>query len=222
MDMDKLRRMSESDLALLLTKNKDYGHDNLTAGGMSGLIVRMLDKIMRLRTLTTQDGEPNHESIEDTLRDLSNYGKLGRLLLDGDIKPGGNLVYLAGPIDDVGSEEAVAWRASATSRLTAGGLSIFDPSLAFTVAAGDYDVRRLGGKFIPINRGAIWNSDVVLANCLNERLFETVREIEFARKAGIPVVVALKSKSFGQHDLIVESSLEGAIERVIGLFGVVE
>lgn len=73
---------------LLLKKNKDYGPLNIAhapGGAMNGLMVRMHDKMERLKHLTYQvpDQKPHYESIEDTLIDLANYAIIGLLVQRG-------------------------------------------------------------------------------------------------------------------------------------------
>ena len=70
---------------LLLKKHKDYGPLNIAhapGGAMNGLMVRMHDKMERLKHLTYQvpDQKPHYESIEDTLIDLANYAIIGLLV----------------------------------------------------------------------------------------------------------------------------------------------
>ncbi len=59
---------------MLYKKNMDYGDDNLIQDGMTGIIVRLSDKISRLRNLTKEENTVIHfESIEDTLKDIQGY-----------------------------------------------------------------------------------------------------------------------------------------------------
>jgi Nucleotide modification associated domain 1 len=68
-------------------KNHDYGAagDAIEMAGVSGVVVRMLDKQLRLMSLT----KPNHdqavkdESIRDTLMDMINYATYAVSLIDG-------------------------------------------------------------------------------------------------------------------------------------------
>jgi hypothetical protein len=74
--------------SLLLKKHKDYGPLNIAhapGGAMNGLMVRMHDKMERLKHLTYQvpDQKPHYESIEDTLIDLANYAIIGLLVQRG-------------------------------------------------------------------------------------------------------------------------------------------
>ncbi len=60
-------------IALLDSKHQDYGAGNIAAFGEYGIMVRMSDKMERLKRLLTNAAEPNNESIEDTYKDLCNY-----------------------------------------------------------------------------------------------------------------------------------------------------
>ena len=69
-------------MKLFLVKNKDYG-DAFATYGSIGVLVRIGDKISRLKTLT-EDGIifVKKESIRDTLIDLHNYSAMAVMLLD--------------------------------------------------------------------------------------------------------------------------------------------
>lgn len=65
---------------LLLAKNSNYGNSALTAPALrpgisakDALLVRMSDKIARLRTLTTGTEDHVGERLEDTIMDLAGY-----------------------------------------------------------------------------------------------------------------------------------------------------
>jgi hypothetical protein len=68
-------------------KNHDYGAagDAIEMAGVPGVVVRMLDKQLRLMSLT----KPGHEaaivdeSLRDTLMDMINYATYAVSLLDG-------------------------------------------------------------------------------------------------------------------------------------------
>jgi 3-deoxy-D-manno-octulosonate 8-phosphate phosphatase KdsC-like HAD superfamily phosphatase len=70
---------------MLDKKHLDYGPGNISRFGLRGIVVRMNDKIERLATLTdnNQIQTAQFESIEDTLRDLSNYATIGLLVQKG-------------------------------------------------------------------------------------------------------------------------------------------
>lgn len=61
---------------LLISKQRDYGPGNINnayGGPLNGLLVRMGDKWERLKNLLRFGKEPQHESIEDSFKDLANY-----------------------------------------------------------------------------------------------------------------------------------------------------
>jgi len=71
---------------ILVAKHADYGPLNIAhapGGAMNGLLVRMHDKMARLKNLTYNNATPNYESIEDTLIDLANYAIIGLLVQRG-------------------------------------------------------------------------------------------------------------------------------------------
>lgn len=69
---------------LMIRKQADYGHQNITEFGELGVLVRANDKIARLRNLLWHNqGEPKNESIEDTWRDLANYAIIALMLRRG-------------------------------------------------------------------------------------------------------------------------------------------
>jgi hypothetical protein len=72
--------------SLYLAKNGDYGnsiHDTYEKYGMISFLVRMEDKMNRLRTLLNKEAKVKDERIEDTLMDLANYSVLAVMELKG-------------------------------------------------------------------------------------------------------------------------------------------
>ena len=69
---------------LLDRKNRDYGPGNISAFGEQGVIVRVNDKVERLKTLVWGGKHPQHEKVEDTWKDLTNYGVIGLMCHRGD------------------------------------------------------------------------------------------------------------------------------------------
>ena len=81
---DQLKKVQEEALALFEKKNADYG-DAFAAYGGVGVLVRLGDKIARLRTVTKTSVQfVNNESLRDTLIDLHNYAAMAIMLLDED------------------------------------------------------------------------------------------------------------------------------------------
>lgn len=72
---------------LLLSKHKDYGPKNIAdapGGAVNGLRVRMHDKLARINNLVDSGKNPEHESLEDSFKDMANYAVIGLLVLRGD------------------------------------------------------------------------------------------------------------------------------------------
>lgn len=67
-------------VALLDRKHKDYSAENITAFGEFGVLVRVNDKICRLKNLLTVGMEPKNESVEDSWLDLANYALIAQLI----------------------------------------------------------------------------------------------------------------------------------------------
>ena len=69
-------------VSLLDSKQKDYGPGNISRFGVKGLSVRLYDKVERLANLLMDKEEPpENESLEDTFKDIANYGLIGLMLL---------------------------------------------------------------------------------------------------------------------------------------------
>ncbi|MFO3716096.1 nucleotide modification associated domain-containing protein [Anaerococcus cruorum] len=70
------KKLNEESLELYKAKNADYGNSfskSYKEFGLTAPIIRMSDKLERLKTLSKQDAKVKDESIKDTLIDLSNY-----------------------------------------------------------------------------------------------------------------------------------------------------
>lgn len=68
---------------LFWRKQEDYGPGNIAAFGEIGCIVRMSDKIERLKRLVVEKREASNESIEDSYLDLLNYAAIALLVRRG-------------------------------------------------------------------------------------------------------------------------------------------
>jgi hypothetical protein len=80
-DVDKTFRELEK---LLLSKHRDYGPRNIAdapGGAINGLRVRMHDKLARINNLVDNNKNPEHESLEDSFKDMANYAIIGLLVL---------------------------------------------------------------------------------------------------------------------------------------------
>ena len=65
---------------IVISKQHDYGHDNILAFREQGFVVRLWDKISRLKNLIWGKGTPKNESIEDTFIDIAGYAIIGLML----------------------------------------------------------------------------------------------------------------------------------------------
>jgi len=73
-------------LAILVKKQIDYGPLNVwnaPGGATNGLMVRMSDKIERLKNLIYKQIKPNNESLEDSFVDLANYAVIALMVQRG-------------------------------------------------------------------------------------------------------------------------------------------
>ena len=68
---------------VMIKKQRDYGNLNIAIWGVSGVAVRLTDKVMRLRELILSGHLPQNESIRDTAVDIRNYGLILLMLIDG-------------------------------------------------------------------------------------------------------------------------------------------
>ena len=80
-------------LQTFVDKNADYGNSfesSLEEYGLIAALIRMEDKMRRLRTLIKSEAKVKDESISDTLRDLSNYALMASVWFenkDDDDRP---------------------------------------------------------------------------------------------------------------------------------------
>jgi hypothetical protein len=77
-------RYALENVCLLDKKQLDYGSRNISDFGPLGVVVRINDKFQRLKTLLGKRRKPKNESIEDSFRDLSNYGIIGAMTHKGE------------------------------------------------------------------------------------------------------------------------------------------
>lgn len=71
---------------LLKRKNEMYGDNNITEIGEEGIIVRLKEKIERLKHLLSTSTNPSEETIEDTWKDIIGYGVIGLMVRRGKWK----------------------------------------------------------------------------------------------------------------------------------------
>ena len=72
---------------VLVKKQLDYGPGNINnspGGPINGILVRMNDKMERLKHLLYHaDGEPQNESIDDSFLDIANYAVIAMMVRQG-------------------------------------------------------------------------------------------------------------------------------------------
>jgi hypothetical protein len=81
---NEVRIVYDELMSLLLSKHKDYGPSNIAnapGGALNGLRVRMHDKLARINNLVDENKNPEHESLEDSFKDMANYAIIGMLVL---------------------------------------------------------------------------------------------------------------------------------------------
>ena len=88
-----VRQIFQEQYALMVRKHSDYGPGNINAFGELGVLVRISDKLERLKNLLISREEngniiinaehPTNESVEDSYRDLLNYALIALMLRQG-------------------------------------------------------------------------------------------------------------------------------------------
>lgn len=79
-DMGKLAlKEALKNLTLFDRKQRDYGSGNISDFGEMGVLIRLNDKINRLKNLLNTQTSINFESLSDTWDDIANYGLIGKL-----------------------------------------------------------------------------------------------------------------------------------------------
>ncbi len=72
---------------LLIGRHRDYGPGNIANGypdPLTALVVRMGDKMERIKNLLSSDSPTYGERLRDSWLDLANYGLIGVMVIDGN------------------------------------------------------------------------------------------------------------------------------------------
>lgn len=77
---DAVEMVAREIAGLVIKKQHDYGHDNINAFGETGVIVRISDKVARLRNIFKTGKTPANEAIDDTYMDLAGYAIIALML----------------------------------------------------------------------------------------------------------------------------------------------
>lgn len=86
--------VQEENFKVFIEKQHDYGARNISLGGdmsddddkqlaLIGVTIRLNDKIQRLLNLVKDNRNPENESIRDAFLDISNYGAIAQVVMDG-------------------------------------------------------------------------------------------------------------------------------------------
>lgn len=73
---------AEGMVRLLCSKQRDYGHGNINAFGLYGVLVRMSDKVERYLNLRDKGVDPSNESLRDTFDDIVGYAVIATMLVN--------------------------------------------------------------------------------------------------------------------------------------------
>ncbi|MFO0417805.1 MAG: hypothetical protein ACK53T_00240 [Planctomycetota bacterium] len=73
----------DKQVALLVRKQHDYGHENINRFGVRGVEVRLWDKISRYENLKKRGGKSKNEPLTDTLADIIGYSAIVVMLQHG-------------------------------------------------------------------------------------------------------------------------------------------
>ena len=65
---------------LIRKKNEMYGDGNIDAIGQEGIMIRLKEKIERLKHLLEKNLNPEEEPVEDTWKDIIGYGIIGLMV----------------------------------------------------------------------------------------------------------------------------------------------
>src|SRR5690606_11530120 len=82
---ERLKILLDEKLDTYIRKNADYGNsfeEQFKEYGLLSLVIRLDDKLRRLKQLMNNEAKVKDESIRDTLLDLSNYSDMGIMELD--------------------------------------------------------------------------------------------------------------------------------------------
>jgi hypothetical protein len=81
---DNIEMACELLASTLISKNRDYGNsvqDQFNEYGMTSILIRLDDKLKRLKNLQNNKQMVMDESVLDTLQDLAGYAILGQICL---------------------------------------------------------------------------------------------------------------------------------------------
>lgn len=86
MNLKELNKICRELEELLKKKNEMYGDENVVKIGREGVIVRLIEKVERLKHLIETKKNFTEETIEDTWEDIAGYAIIGLMLERGKWK----------------------------------------------------------------------------------------------------------------------------------------
>ena len=92
--VEKFAEVQTENFSVFCEKQHDYGARNISLGGdmsneddkklaLIGITIRLNDKVQRLLNLIKDNDDPANESIRDAFLDISNYGAIAQVVMDG-------------------------------------------------------------------------------------------------------------------------------------------
>ncbi|GEM88171.1 hypothetical protein [Meiothermus granaticius] len=81
--VEKAMSYAEEYLRLFASKQEAYGRGNIAGFGELGVLVRLNDKLERLKNLVYLQRSTDLESVRDTWLDVLGYGLIGLMVHDG-------------------------------------------------------------------------------------------------------------------------------------------
>ena len=83
MNTEEMEKICKEIEELLKRKNEMYGDGNIDKMGKPGVIMRITEKIERLKHLLKNNLNPEEETLEDTWKDIAGFGIIGLMLQRG-------------------------------------------------------------------------------------------------------------------------------------------
>jgi calcineurin-like phosphoesterase family protein len=80
MNFEEMKKILQEMEELLREKNKMYGDENVVKMGKEGVLYRIEEKIERLKHLIKTNQNPEKETLEETWKDIANFGVIGLML----------------------------------------------------------------------------------------------------------------------------------------------
>lgn len=86
MNFKEMKKIMKEMDVLIRRKNQMYGDGNIDVIGQEGIIIRLKEKLERLKHLISTDQDPEEEPTEDTWKDIIGYGIIGLMVNRGKWK----------------------------------------------------------------------------------------------------------------------------------------